>query len=96
MVLLSMTPVVAEVVQYYLENVGDEADQDPSLHSPSEGNPISHGQLIDICTYLKRVKSQPRGHKDGRPLPTSLDELLKGCSIYPSPKAEASTKVLAK
>ena len=91
MVLLSMTPAVAEVVQVYLEKVPQDHPQEPLLDSAAEGKPISHSQLIDISRYLKvnGIKTT----KDGKSLPTRLDELLKGCSIYTAPKPESKPKV---
>jgi TMEM199 family protein len=91
MVLLCMTPAVAEVVELFLEHVPKENLQEPSLESPAEGKPISHGQLIDISHYLKAngIKST----KNGKSLPTRLEELLKGCSIYKPPKPQSKPKV---
>jgi hypothetical protein len=91
MVLLSMTPAVAEVVQLYLEKVPQKHPPEPLLDSPAEGKPISHSQLIDISRYLKAngIKTT----KDGQNLPTRLEELLKGCSVYTPPKTESKPKV---
>jgi TMEM199 family protein len=50
---------------------------EPSLNDPKVGNPISHGQAIDLSRQLKT-----RGI-----LPCSLDVLLRGAKVYvpPSP-----------
>jgi TMEM199 family protein len=93
MVLLCMTPAVAEVVELYLQSNLDKQDQDPSLKSPAEGNPISHGQLIDISRFLKRNRDRVHAAKDGTPFPTRLEELLRGCTVYIPPKIESKPKV---
>lgn len=93
MVLLTMTAAVVAVVELYLENNPVESNQkEPSLEAPQMGNPISHGQLVDISKYLKSNPEKVEGREiEGRQLPTHLGELLKGCSIYrppPKPKPE--------
>jgi hypothetical protein len=93
MVLLCMTPTVAEVVELYLQNNPDIPAQDPSFESPAEGNPISHGQLIEISLFIKANQDRFHTDKDGNPLPTRLEELLKGCTVYKAPKAESKPKV---
>jgi hypothetical protein len=53
----------------------------PSLSSPKLGNPISHGQAIDLSRKLKAQNLSPR----------SLDALLRGARLYvapPPPKPE--------
>ncbi|RDI77402.1 hypothetical protein Vi05172_g12630 [Venturia inaequalis] len=97
MVLLTMTAAVVAVVELYLENNPVESNQkEPSLDAPEIGNPISHGQLIDISKYLKSNPEKVEGREiEGRQLPTHLGELLKGCSIYrppPKPKPEPSSE----
>ena len=93
MVLLYMTPAVAEVVELYLQNNSDKRDEDPTLTSPAEGNPISHEQLVDISHFLKANRDRLRTAKDGSPLPTRLEQLLKGCALYKPPKVEKKEKV---
>jgi hypothetical protein len=54
---------------------------EPSMVKPKVGNPISHGQVVDICRDLKARGIQPN----------SLEALLKGSKVYvppPPPKAE--------
>lgn len=87
MVLLTMTAAVVAVVELYLEHHPIEANPDePSLDAPTTGNPISHGQLVDISKYLKSNPEKVEGREtDGRQLPIHLSELLKGCSIYTPP-----------
>ncbi|KAF7552534.1 hypothetical protein G7Z17_g4252 [Cylindrodendrum hubeiense] len=61
---------------------------EPSLTDPKAGNPISHGQIVDLW---KNLKSQG----DSSP---SLEQLLRGASIYiptPPPKPEPSPQYKA-
>jgi hypothetical protein len=54
---------------------------EPSLENPKVGNPISHGQAIDLSKQLKALGMQP----------CNLDILLRGSWIYvppPPPKLE--------
>jgi hypothetical protein len=54
---------------------------EPSLSNPKPGNPISHGQIIDLSRKSKAHGLSPR----------SLDILLRGARIYvapPPPKPE--------
>ena len=67
-------------------------ETEPSLDQPVEGNPISHGQLIEISEKLKQIKEEA----DGREAPDHgvichMDDLLRGSRIYvepPKPKVE--------
>jgi hypothetical protein len=88
MVLLAMTPAVAEVVQLYLDHAKHHPlPGEPSLEAPVQGNPISHGQLIDISKFLSTGASNLQlDRPDGSRLPAHLSDLLKGCSIYTPPK----------
>lgn len=55
--------------------------KEPSLSNPKLGNPISHGQIIDLWKELKTRSSSPR----------TLDMLLRGARVYippPKPKPE--------
>jgi hypothetical protein len=58
--------------------LGDQAgSSEPSLSNPTLGNPISHGQVIDLWKELKARNLSPR----------SLDSLLRGARVYvPPPK----------
>jgi len=56
-------------------------DQEPPLSNPTIGNPISHGQVIDLWRELKSRGSNPK----------TLDTLLRGARVYippPKPKPE--------
>lgn len=58
-----------------------EAQAEPSLETPKIGNPISHGQVVDLSKQMK-----PQGLE-----PCRLETLLKGARIYippPPPKPE--------
>lgn len=65
---------------------------EPKLSSPAVGNPISHGQIIDLSQDM-----QSKGLKPGR-----LEDLLKGVRAYvppPPPKPEpvcTSTNITSK
>ena len=59
----------------------DEKSTEPSLENPKVGNPISHGQVIDLSRQLKAQGLSP----------CSLEVLLKGARFYvppPPPKKE--------
>jgi hypothetical protein len=54
---------------------------EPSLSDPKVGNPISHGQVIDISKQMRSEALQP----------SRLEELLRGSRVYippPKPKPE--------
>lgn len=54
---------------------------EPSLSSPKLGNPISHGQVIELWNDLKTRSPHPR----------TLDSLLRGSRVYnPPPKPKPS------
>ncbi|KAI5863837.1 endoplasmic reticulum-based factor for assembly of V-ATPase-domain-containing protein [Durotheca rogersii] len=91
MVLLTMTASIVEALEKFSGASNDDAterddansstgNQDPSLRGPAVGNPIAHGQIIDIW---KRSRSEGHG--------TRLEDLLRGATIYippPPPKPE--------
>ena len=56
---------------------GESKEQfnEPPLSSPKLGNPISHGQVIDLWKELKARSHRPR----------SLDSLLRGARVYSPP-----------
>jgi hypothetical protein len=95
MVLLVMTTAVAEVVQLYLDHAKYQPlPGEPSLEAPAKGNPISHGQLIDISNFLKTNASRLQlVRSDGSLIPTHLSDLLKGCSTYTPPKTPPAEPV---
>jgi hypothetical protein len=92
MVLLTMTASIVEALKKLDEPTaaqlpktepsdGPEPPQEPSLADAAAGNPISHGQIIDVWRQLKA-----RGSAD-----YSLESLLCGATVYnppPPPKAE--------
>jgi hypothetical protein len=54
---------------------------EPSLSYPKVGNPISHGQVIDLSKQMRTEELQP----------SRLEELLRGARVYippPKPKPE--------
>jgi hypothetical protein len=60
---------------------------EPSLLSPRLGNPISHGQVIDLSMQLREAGSEPY----------RLEDLLRGSKIYigpPPPKSEPVSRAL--
>lgn len=92
MVLLTMSPAIAEAIQriqnlrgqdvpQLLEEQASRGASEPSLSSPAVGRPISHGQVISLSQELKRLAISP----------SNLDVLLRGARIYvprPPPKPE--------
>ncbi|KAL5323032.1 hypothetical protein ACEPPN_007559 [Leptodophora sp. 'Broadleaf-Isolate-01'] len=64
------------------------AASEPTLSNPRIGNPISHGQVVDLSQKMKAQKLQP----------CSLEDLLKGARIYlppPAPKPELTSEYKA-
>ena len=60
---------------------------EPMISNPKVGNPISHGQVVDISRDLKAHRIQPN----------SLEALLKGSRVYvppPQPKVEPVSGIL--
>jgi hypothetical protein len=76
-----MTPAIVEAVNKYNTRHLSRRDEETSLDSPKEGNPISHAQLIDISKMLR-----------GKNEDIHLDQLLKGCAIYQNPKSTPKQK----
>jgi TMEM199 family protein len=78
------------------KSTDDEQDQslkaekqsaEPSLSYPKVGNPISHGQVIDISKDLKARRIQPN----------NLEALLRESRVYtppPQPKTEPVSDIL--
>lgn len=88
-----MTANVVVAVRIYFENNKLEQHPDePALDAPEPGNPISHGQLVDISKYLKENPEKARSRSpDEKDIPIYLNELMRGCAIYvppPKPKEE--------
>lgn len=92
MVLLTMTPAIVDGLQTVDVSAGaaavaEETSQtqtsEPSLRDPAVGNPISHGQILDLWKTL----STGHGHQAS----PSLEQLLRGSRVYsppPPPKPE--------
>jgi len=60
---------------------------EPSLSDPKVGNPISHGQVIDLSKKMRTEVLQP----------SRLEELLRGSRVYippPKPKPEPVSVIL--
>lgn len=94
MVLLTMTPAVVATVKAYNDIKGvQEWEGEPSLADPVEGNPISHGQLIEISHFFKRYPVNAKNGHDDLKFKIRLSELLKGCGIYVPPPAPKPEKV---
>ena len=91
MVLLTMTkPMV--VALNYLTNHSDAIQsqtEEPPLHKPTIGNPISHGQVLDL---FERVQTIGKAEEVSNDCPDyHLDDLLRGSGVYiepPKPKPE--------
>ncbi|KAI1103693.1 endoplasmic reticulum-based factor for assembly of V-ATPase-domain-containing protein [Jackrogersella minutella] len=100
MVLLTMTPSIVEALNRLAETIIDDVSQndddnsdstgnnEPSLRDALLGNPISHGQIIDIWKRLKNETDNAM----------SLEQLLRGATIYippPPPKPEPTNEYKA-
>jgi hypothetical protein len=60
------------------QNIGrgkEERFKEPSLCNPRPGNPISHGQIIDIAKNMRTLGAQSH----------ILESLLKGSQVYIAP-----------
>ncbi|KAK4218368.1 endoplasmic reticulum-based factor for assembly of V-ATPase-domain-containing protein [Rhypophila decipiens] len=95
MVLLTITDSILEALRT-AEALGDQPklesrpdhDNEPSLEDPKSGNPISHGQIIDLWKLLKE-----KGEASYK-----LETLLRGSRVYsppPPPKVEPSDEYKA-
>ncbi|KAL7619647.1 hypothetical protein AAE478_010188 [Parahypoxylon ruwenzoriense] len=102
MVLLAMTPSIVEALKELAHASNDDIPQgdksnsnlidshgndEPSLKNPSVGNPVSHGQILDIWERSKNTSSRAR-----------LEELLRGATVYvppPPPKPEPTDEYKA-
>jgi len=100
MVHLTMTPAIVAAVNLYLDG-GDYISNpdEPPLTDAEIGKPISHGQLIDIATFLrKNVKKNRQKGRDGGNMPVHLAELLRGSAVHipePKPKREPTSEYKA-
>ncbi len=90
MVYLTMTPAILQALDILSAHgqaqiVAGNASE-PSLDQPVEGNPISHGQLIEISKKLKRIKEEAEDHEaQDEKVFCHLDDLLRGSRIYVEP-----------
>ncbi len=96
MVYLTMTPAILQALDilsaHRQAQIAAGNANEPSLDQPVEGNPISHGQLIEISKKLKQIREEAEdreAHDDN--VICHLDGLLRGSRIYvepPKPKVE--------
>lgn len=73
--------VQSSTTKVYGGTVGEVETAEPKLCNPKIGNPVSHGQIMDIARDMKKENL----------LPQSLEILVKGAKVYaapPPPKAE--------
>lgn len=96
MVYLTMTPAILQALDILnaygqAQTVASNATE-PSLDQPVEGNPISHGQLIEISEKLKQINEEAEGREaQDYNVICHMDDLLRGSRIYlepPKPKVE--------
>ncbi|KAI2627774.1 endoplasmic reticulum-based factor for assembly of V-ATPase-domain-containing protein [Hypoxylon sp. NC1633] len=99
MVLLTMTPSVVEALKRLAgpnidlvtesnEESSSSPTNEPSLKEPLVGNPISHGQILDLWKRMKDDDDNTVG----------LEELLRGATVYvppPPPKPEPTEEYKA-
>ena len=90
MVYLTMTPAILQALNILSAHGQAQIAADnatgPSLDQPVEGNPISHGQLIEISKRLKQLREEAKyreAHDDN--MVCHLDDLLRGSRIYVEP-----------
>ncbi|KAF2232811.1 hypothetical protein EV356DRAFT_525005 [Viridothelium virens] len=101
MVLLTITTSTVVAIQACIklgleDVIRSKSPQEPSLEAPEVGNPISHGQLIDIARHLK--KHYQESDEETANVSYHLDELLRGAKLYvppPPPKKEPSDEYKA-
>ena len=87
MVLLAMTPAVAQALQYLQQIDMDLEDEkrpgDTALRDAKVGQPISHEQIIQLSAKLKHMERELKLQN----VPShSLDRLLKGSRVFIEPK----------
>ena len=98
MVCLTITPAMLRALEE-LQKRGHvpearEETSEPSLKQPAIGNPISHGQIIEISRTLKKIKIGSTNGNLENTLSYHLDDLLRGSKIYvkpQKPKAEPAS-----
>ncbi|KAK7754385.1 hypothetical protein SLS62_003678 [Diatrype stigma] len=97
MVLLTMTASIVEAIEILdqktvadvsEETMSPDPDSEPPLRNAAIGNPISHGQILDIWRQLK----------GGEGTDVTLEKLLRGATVYippPPPKPEPTKEYKA-
>lgn len=107
MVLLTVTPAAKTAIDLYNQlNKSDKTvshksscEDEPSLAAATVGDPISHGQLINISRFLQEHEGELPGHVvETKSESARLDTLLKGSKIWtppPKPKPEPVCSNLA-
>lgn len=87
MVLLTMNTSVVEAIKAIqpMNNDGDQLrrDGEPSLEEPAVGNPIAHGQVVEVWKRLR----------DAGNAEYSLEALLRGAKVYVPPPKPKQAKV---
>jgi len=92
MVLLTMTPAIIEALRAYHANPPSltKDSVEPSelcLENAAEGNPISHGQILEISRHLQEqatLREELDFQSGVRPL-FHLDDLLRGSRVFIPP-----------
>lgn len=99
MVLLTVTPAAKDAIELYnrLGLRDEQPSGEPSLAAPAVGNPVAHGQLIDISRALKELQNK-KGfeEEDDMTVDVRLDALLKGARVWtppPKPKPEQVSNI---
>lgn len=95
MVCLTITPAILRALQdlrdrgQVLETL--DGTSEPSLDKPTQGKPITHGQIIAISKTLKTIHQDAPNRGSHDQVSYHLDDLLRGSKVYvepPKPKAE--------
>lgn len=98
MVLLTMTPAMIEALRAYNADPTSLTKDpallsEPSLENAAEGDPISHGQILEISRHLQKQAALREGLdlQSGVRPSYHLDDLLRGSRVFiqpARPKAE--------
>ena len=97
MVLLTLTPRMAEALDC-LDDAGISSTSvispgDPPLESRLPGQPIAHGQIIEIAQRLKGIPQAAKAGGSTNSQVYSLDTLLRGSQVWKSPKPKKTQHV---
>ena len=94
MVLLTITPFILEALRY-LDQAGTNVEnrqpttefacQEPSLVDPSLGDPISHGQIIDLSRKCREINESRNVAVTEESVSYKLEHLLRGSRVYIRP-----------